>query len=58
MIREYYIIMMIVFLTSLLFLCRITAPTFPTLARKTMTKMALGMNVTMMMTMIEFPMIG
>jgi len=43
---------------SILFLYRITAPTFPTLARKIMTKMAWVMNVTMMMTMIGSPMIG
>ena len=49
---------MIASLTSTLFLYRITAPTFPTLARKIMTKMVWVMNVTMMMTMMGSPMIG
>lgn len=45
-------------LTTSLFLHRITAPAFPTLVRKIMTKMAWVMNVTMMMTMMGSPMIG
>jgi len=49
---------MIASFTAPLFLYRITAPTFPTLARKIMTKMAWVMNVTKMMTMIGSPMIG
>lgn len=49
---------MIVSLTSPLFLYRITAPAFPTLVRKTMTKMAWEMNVTVMMTMMGSPMTG
>lgn len=39
-------------------LYRITAPAFPTLARKITTKMAWVMNVTMMMTMMGSPMTG
>lgn len=50
--------MMIASLTAPLFLYRITVPTFPTLARKIMTKMAWVMNVTMMMTMMGSQMIG
>lgn len=39
-------------------LYRTTVPTFPTLDRKIMIKTALEMPVTMMMTMMEFLMIG
>lgn len=45
-------------LNHTLSLHRITAPTFPTLVRKIMTKMAWVMNVTMMMTMMGSPMTG
>ena len=39
-------------------LSRITAPTFPTQGRKTMTRTGSEMPVTMMMTMIKFQMTG
>lgn len=58
--REYLdsIVVKSVSLTAPLFLYRTTAPTFPTPARKIMTKMAWVMNVTAMMTTMGSPMIG
>lgn len=47
---------LMVLLCSLLY--RTTVPTFPTLDRRIMTKTALEMLVTMMMTMMEFLMTG